>query len=116
MTHIQVYIAHRCPMCIHSRRLVAEISDRCPRLDIELINVASLPEEEVPKEVFATPTWLWDGQVYSLGNPDPAQLWQQLAALSLPPTETPFEDKRHGRKDATSFDDGAISGSIREGT
>ncbi len=84
MTHIQVYIAHSCPMCIHSRRLVAEIFDRYPRLDIELIDVASLSEEEIPEEVFATPTWLWDGRVYSLGNPDPAQLWQQLAELSLP--------------------------------
>lgn len=111
MTHIQVYIASSCPVCVYSRRLAAKIAERCPQIDIELIDIAEA-EHDLPDTVFATPTWLWDGRLFSLGNPDPAQVWRRLAEVQLPTHSIIVEDNSHGREDATSIDNGVVSGSV----
>lgn len=112
MALIQIYYARWCSVCAHSLSLAAEIAERHPEINVELIDVATLSEENRPDPVFATPTWLWDGRLYSLGNPDPAELWQQLAELSPTPFISQPEDKSYGREDAPPFDDGVVSGSI----
>ena len=82
MALIQVYIARWCSSCAHSRHLVMEIIERYPQIDVELIDISTIAEENLPEMVFATPTWLWNGHLYCLGNPDPSKLWQRLAELS----------------------------------
>lgn len=112
MAQIQIYYARWCSVCAHSLSLAAEIAERHPEISVELIDVATLTEENRPEAVFATPTWLWDGHLYSLGNPDPAALWQQLAGSSPKPFISQLEDKPNGREDAPPFDDGVVSGPI----
>lgn len=80
MTHIQVYIASSCPMCVYSRHLAADIAERCPQVEIDAIDIVEA-EQELPDSVFATPIWLWDGKLFSLGNPDPAQIWRRLTEI-----------------------------------
>jgi hypothetical protein len=57
-------------------RLAAEVTERYPGMvqviDLDL-NIASLPER-----VVAVPTYLLDGRVVSLGNPDPEDLFARL--------------------------------------
>ena len=115
MALIQVYIARWCSACAHSRRLAVDIIERYPQIDVELIEISMLAEKDLPEMVFATPTWLWNGHLYCLGNPDPAKLWQRLAKLSAQQPTTTFEENSDGRQDATPFDDGSISGPIPEG-
>lgn len=102
-------------MCVYSRHLAVDIAERCLQVEIDVIDIAEA-EGELPDSVFATPTWLWDGKLFSLGNPDPAQIWRRLAEIgSHIPTTLPKE-KSHGREDAASIDNGNISGFIGEGT
>jgi len=82
MVHLQIYVAHGCPMCVYSRQLAADIPQRFPMVDVRVIDIAELHVSELPDNVFATPTWLLNGRVYSMGNPDPEDLWDRLAMAS----------------------------------
>jgi len=112
MALIQVYIARSCSVCTHSRLLAAEISERYPQIDVELIEITTIVEQDLPEIVFATPTWLIDRHLYCLGNPEPAALWQCLIEISAQQPTTAFEENSHGRQDATPIDNGDIYGSI----
>ena len=112
MALIQVYIARWCSVCAHSHRLAAEIIERYPQIDVELIDIATKAEQDLPEIVFATPTWLWNGHLYCLGNPEPAVLWKRLAEMNAQQPTTAFEENSHGRQDATPIDDGDIYGFI----
>ena len=83
-------------MLSRSQRLAVEIIERYPQIDVELIEISTIAEENLPEMVFATPTWLWNGHLYCLGNPDPAKLWQRLAELSAQQPTTIFEENSHG--------------------
>ncbi len=96
-------------MLSHSHRLAVEVIERYPQIDVELIEISTIAEEDLPEMVFATPTWLWNGHLYCLGNPDQTKLWQRLAELSAQQSITPFKENSHGRQDATPIDNGYIS-------
>ncbi|NOX62681.1 MAG: hypothetical protein GXP42_12155 [Chloroflexi bacterium] len=112
MAHIQVFLARGCQICAHSRRLAEEIRRRYPHVKVEIFVLEDIDAAAVPESVFATPTWLWDERIYSLGNPDPAHLWRRLAELVPSPNIISNEESEHGRKDATSLDNGVISGPL----
>jgi predicted thioredoxin/glutaredoxin len=112
MALIQIYIARWCSACAHSRDLFVEITERYPQIAVELIDMTTIAEQDLPEDVFATPTWLWNGHLYCLGNPEPAALWQRLAELIAQQPTTAFKDNSHGRQDATPIDDGDIPGFV----
>ncbi len=66
--HLQVYISGTCVGCAEVATLAREVAQQFPSVHVELIDVQT-PNLVLPDNVFATPTYLWDGALYSLGNP-----------------------------------------------
>jgi len=69
---LDVVVKPGCPTCDEARRLVRCIADRFPELSVRVIELdGSAPP---PEPVVATPTYLLDGRVIALGNPDVDEL------------------------------------------
>ncbi len=75
MPKLDVYIEDTCWACAESRRIVAYIAPLVPDVDIEL---RDLQDQRRPGAVFASPTYVLDGQVVYLGNPTREELLQKL--------------------------------------
>ena len=67
---LQVFVAEHCANCDEARRIAreAQASFSDSELSVEVVDLDAR-EARVPPEVFATPTYLLDGKVFSLGNP-----------------------------------------------
>ncbi len=77
MVKLQVYVSEDCWTCDESRRIVADIKPQFPQVAVEMLDVAVV---EQPDDVFATPTYVLNGRIISLGNPHRADLRQKLQA------------------------------------
>ena len=75
MIKLQVFIAEDCWSCEETRRIVADVAPNFPGVLVELLDMTV---SDRPDSVFATPTYLLNGRVISLGNPTRHELSQQL--------------------------------------
>ena len=76
---LDIYVAPACTGCETARRLAVALRARAlPDVEIRLIDLSE-PGAVRPPAVFAVPTYLLDGRVLSLGNPDEAWLLDRLA-------------------------------------
>jgi hypothetical protein len=75
MPKLDVYVEDTCWACAESRRIVAYVAPLIPDVDIEL---RDLNDQRRPGAVFASPTYVLDGQVIYLGNPTCEELLQKL--------------------------------------
>ena len=66
--HLDIYISGQCTNC-QEAVLIAEQARSIAGLEVTVVNL-DVPEKRVPPQVFATPTYVLDGQVVSLGNPE----------------------------------------------
>lgn len=71
-----------------------------------------IPVEALPEDVFAAPTWLLDGRLFSLGNPEPLEIWRRPDAPASVITDHPLKEDNHEREDAPSFLNGTFSGPL----
>lgn len=92
MPVMYIYIESHCVTCAESRRLAAALARLAPTLTIELVDIDQ-PGANVPSEVFATPTYLLDGQVIALGNPTLERLQQIVGAAGVPVVEDAVESE-----------------------
>ena len=69
-TTLIVYIAEHCPGCTEARNTAIRIKRDYPDVTVRLIDIANTGEV-IPDEIFATPTYVLNNQVVSLGNPGP---------------------------------------------
>ena len=76
---IDIYVLEECTNCAHAQRVADRIRQAYPHVTVRLVDLA-VAEEPIPDAVFAAPTYLLDGRVWSLGNPSPQEI---SAALSL---------------------------------
>lgn len=76
---LQVVVSRDCPTCEESRTVVLEMHERFPLLEVELIDLDA--GNPVPDGVVATPTYLLDGRVISLGNPRREDLVRKITEL-----------------------------------
>jgi hypothetical protein len=74
---LEIFVMPHCPGCETARRL-AERVRAFPHVDVRLIDL-SAPDTVRPRAVFAVPTYLLNGRVLSLGNPEEAWLLSRLA-------------------------------------
>lgn len=75
---LEIFVLPRCAACQTAKDLVEQIvAMNLPGIDIRLIDLSHTGTLR-PTTVFAVPTYLLDGRVVSLGNPDPAWLLSQL--------------------------------------
>ena len=72
---LKIFIAQDCPNCAEARAIAAHVEDNYPALTIEIIDIAD-DEAIVPDTVFATPTFMLNDRVVSLGNPNLEQVAQ----------------------------------------
>jgi hypothetical protein len=76
MLKLQIFVTDNCWSCEESRRIAAQTQARFEDIEVTLVELNS---DECPPGIFATPTYLLNGQVISLGNPRREELWEQLA-------------------------------------
>jgi hypothetical protein len=76
MPKLDIYISADCWSCAESRDLATAVSRQAPNVTVELRDINACSR---PTNVFATPTYVLDGQIIFLGNPSLAEL---LAALT----------------------------------
>lgn len=77
---VAIYVLPGCGNCAYAWEIAALIQREYPRVEVAVVDLAS-PTEPVPDAVFATPTYLLDGRLWSLGNPSPAQVRERLDQL-----------------------------------
>ena len=75
---LAIYVLADCLGCETARRLAAVAEEATLDIDVQVIDLGA-PGAVRPPAVFAVPTYLLDGRVISLGNPDPAWLLALLA-------------------------------------
>jgi hypothetical protein len=77
MAKLDVYISDTCWSCDEAKQIIADIKPQFPSVTIELRDIS---DRRCPSSVFATPTYVLDGQTIFLGNPTREQLRQKLEA------------------------------------
>jgi hypothetical protein len=72
-----VYVSRHCDNCVDALCLAEEAAARFPGVVVRVIDLdrAGAPP---PEGVVAVPTYVLDGQVVSLGNPYPEELFARL--------------------------------------
>jgi predicted thioredoxin/glutaredoxin len=73
---LDIYIADHCENCQEALRLAA-LARATPGVEVRVINLDT-STDAVPARIVATPTYLLDGRVMSLGNPHPDDLLRVL--------------------------------------
>jgi hypothetical protein len=82
---LEIYVAPECFGCETARNLAGLVRALgWPDLEVRLLDLSE-PHVVRPPAVFAVPTYVLDGRVISLGNPDRDWLLAQLE----PPTPSP---------------------------
>lgn len=77
---LDIYVTPECFGCDRARQLANEVRMwQMPGVEVKIIDLSD-PENVRPDSVFAVPTYLLDGKVISLGNPEPDWLCRQLTA------------------------------------
>lgn len=78
MRSLDIYVDASCFGCGRARELASRICEwNITNLTVLLHDLGD-PETIRPNTVFAVPTYLLDGRVFSLGNPDEARLYALL--------------------------------------
>ena len=70
---LKIFIAENCPGCDEAHSIMAHIEQNHPELAVEIINI-TITQTIVPEAVFATPTFMLNDRIVSLGNPSPEQI------------------------------------------
>ncbi len=66
--HLEIYITDQCTNC-REAVLIAEQARSIAGLEVTVVNLDA-SGQRVPPQVFATPTYVLNGLVVSLGNPE----------------------------------------------
>jgi predicted thioredoxin/glutaredoxin len=76
---LRIYVGKHCWSCEESVRLAEHLRREFAQLNVEVIDLEA--EGSVNHDgVFSTPTYVFDGQTISLGNPTAEELFAKLSA------------------------------------
>ncbi len=82
---LEIYVAPNCFGCDTARGLAGTLRALgWPHLDVRLLDLSD-PDVVIPPTVFAMPTYVLDGRVISLGNPEEEWLLELVAQPSPSP-------------------------------
>jgi hypothetical protein len=76
MPRLEIFVKTGCFGCEEAHRLWQAVA-RLPEVDARLVDIETV--RSLPERVVAVPTYLLDGNVVSLGNPEPHALFARLA-------------------------------------
>lgn len=77
---VAIYVATHCLNCAYAQEIAALIRREFPYVELSVVDVTE-PHAVVPNQVFATPTYLLNGRLWSLGNPSPEQVRMKLTQV-----------------------------------
>jgi hypothetical protein len=81
---LKIFVTEPCSGCSEARRLAAWATQNYTNLVVELVDL-NQPDAVVPEAVFATPTYMLNDRIISLGNPSQAEVAEWVnKALALP--------------------------------
>ena len=75
---LEIYVQEGCFGCQRSFELAERARGAFPEMQVEVIDMLSTTGI-YRRQVAATPTYILDGEIISLGNPSPAELEAMLA-------------------------------------
>jgi hypothetical protein len=81
---LRVFVAQDCSGCVEARVIAARIGQDYPHLHVEIIDIAD-DQTAVPDAVFATPTYMLNNRIVSLGNPKPDEIARWANGGAIPP-------------------------------
>ena len=86
MPIVKIFIAEDCPNCGEAREVASHIEQNYPWLAVVIIDIAQ-ERALVPDSVFATPTFMINNKIVSLGNPnlDDVAQWAENAIAEVAP-------------------------------
>ncbi len=76
---LQIVVSRDCAICEESRSIAVQMRGMFPLLQVDIIELDG--GRSIPDGVVATPTYLLDGTVVSLGNPRPKDLIKKITKL-----------------------------------
>lgn len=77
---VDIFIAKHCFVCEYSHEVAAFIRAEFPQIQLRLIDMDN-PQIEIPDFVFATPTYLLNGRLWSLGNPSNEDVLDKIGSM-----------------------------------
>ena len=75
---LEIYVQDGCFGCQRSFELEERARGAFPEMQVEIVDICST-DGVYRNKVAATPTYILDGEIISLGNPSPAELEAMLA-------------------------------------
>lgn len=78
-TRVDIYVSEGCHNCNYAKEVARVIRRDFPTVQVQLIDIFA-PSEPLPEAVFATPTYLLNGHLWSLGNPSSQDVRERLSA------------------------------------
>lgn len=74
---LKVFVIEHCSNCDEARAIAGRIDRTYPEVQVEIIDI-SQPQVVVPDAVFATPTFMLNGRIVSLGTPYPEEIARRV--------------------------------------
>jgi alkyl hydroperoxide reductase subunit AhpF len=72
---LAIYVSMHCPVCEYAFEVAAIIRHNFSKVQVCLIDIHGM-QEIIPEAVFATPTYLLNGRLWSLGNPSLEKIYE----------------------------------------
>ncbi|HEX9924745.1 MAG TPA: thioredoxin family protein [Anaerolineae bacterium] len=94
---LKIFVTEQCPGCGEAQRIAARVAQDYPHLGVEIIDLDA-PEVSVPEVVFATPTYMLNNRIVSLGNPSPAQVAQWAKETEVKPIQAGWDEADNGHQ------------------
>jgi hypothetical protein len=76
-----IYVTQHCPICHYAFEVADDIREQFPDVNLRIVDM-EITDEEIPDRVFATPTYLLNGRVWSLGNPSQTQVMETFGKIT----------------------------------
>ena len=75
---LSIYVMQHCDGCAYAREVAEAIRLHYPRVCVAVVDIGQ-SGVTIPDEIFATPTYMLNGKVWSLGNPSDEMIRQAFA-------------------------------------
>lgn len=72
---LAIYVSAHCPVCEYAYEVTELIRRNFSQVQVRLVDVHAVGEN-IPDVVFATPTYLLNGRLWSLGNPSLEKIYE----------------------------------------